>query len=261
MGPQSSVVARTLVALGGGLFFTLALDHQPISDQASAQPARTSLPQSERARHLDEALKSWQANDFPKAVAATERLIALDRDNPGEDSENLLESLEQLAEIHLSNGNFAAARPPQQELISLSRQVYGAGHSRVTDALLDVALLDRLLQLNPTQLMRLASAGELDKEAREFFEQKNTGGEGGLLAIRRQSWRQGQLSGSITRSQRPLGRVSSPVRCDSRRVGAALPRFIRSKRKIGRLRGRPGRQTGGTPVHRGFVRARALAHD
>src|SRR5262249_27671722 len=119
-------------------------------------PAKALTPEQqqrlqERDRHAAEAEKLRQAGKLVEAIAAWEKKIAIERVVLGDRHEDLIVSLEELADLHEAREDFAAARKVHQEILALSRKRYGDQDWRVTDARLALEHGERLAALDPDQ--------------------------------------------------------------------------------------------------------------
>jgi hypothetical protein len=100
----------------------------------TAQQARL----KERDRYAAETQKLRQAGKLAEAIRACEQMLAIEREVLGNTHEDVIGSLEQLAEMHLEREEFAAARKARQEILDLRRQQHGDKDWPVTDARLDL---------------------------------------------------------------------------------------------------------------------------
>jgi tetratricopeptide (TPR) repeat protein len=146
---------------------------------ASAQPATAEPPvPKERQERLKERNRLWEAANqlrqqgkLAEAVAAVEKVLAIERAVLGKTHADVADSLELLAKLHEEREDFAAAHTARQEILALRRNLHGEGHWRVTDAQLALADMERLATMKPAQRRRLGEAERLNTQAMALYRQ------------------------------------------------------------------------------------------
>jgi CHAT domain-containing protein len=125
----------------------------------------------ERDRWAAETKKLRQQGKLAEAIAACEKMLAIERDVLGNVHANVANSLEQLAKMQEEQADFEAAKKARQEVLAIRRKLNGDKHWRVTDARLALALLEKLVQLTPEERRQLEQAKRLDDEERALYRQ------------------------------------------------------------------------------------------
>ena len=134
---------------GWGLGLLLAL-RATVGLSAADTPPLTPAQKErlkERDRHKDDLKKAEAAGNLVEAIAAAERMLAVERQVFGNVHDEAAGSLEWLAQLRAEHGDFAAARRDARDALALRTRLHGDRHWRTTDARLrleDVALLERL---------------------------------------------------------------------------------------------------------------------
>src|SRR5437867_3327547 len=113
---------RTLLQLGFALLpiFALGLPALPAAEKEPKPPPLTAA-QKERLKERDKygelTAKYRKEGKLPEAIAAAEKMLAIEREVFGNFHEDVAGSLEQLAEMHEQREDFAAARKARQEVL------------------------------------------------------------------------------------------------------------------------------------------------
>jgi CHAT domain-containing protein len=125
----------------------------------------------ERNRLSKEANRLQREGKLAEAIAAAEKMLALERQVLGDVHGDVVESLEWLAGMHEQRDDFAAARQARQEVLTLRIKLHGAEHWRVTDARLYLAEVESLSRMTAAQRQQLAEANRLNDEVVAFYRQ------------------------------------------------------------------------------------------
>jgi CHAT domain-containing protein/tetratricopeptide (TPR) repeat protein len=125
----------------------------------------------ERDRFQKEAEKLQAEGKLPEAIAAAEKMLAIERELLGSVHPDVAMSLEFLADLHEAREVFPAARKARQEVLAIQTKLRGAQHWQVTDARLALQDVERLARMAPADRRRLAEAGQLSSQAVELYEQ------------------------------------------------------------------------------------------
>jgi len=126
-----------------------------------ATDARPAL--AERNRLREHTRKLQVAGRLDEAVAAAEKMLAIERQLFGNVHSEIVGSVQWLARLHAEREDFAAAHQACQEVLELETKLHGVGDWRVTDARLAVAEVDRLAGLAPEPRRLLAEADRLNQ--------------------------------------------------------------------------------------------------
>ena len=181
---------RALQQLGGIVLLAALSAARP----AAALPLPVLLQLQARLRERDrlaeEAQKFRAAGKLGDAIAATERVVAIEREVFGGSSEKVADSLDELANLHEARPEFAAARRARQEVLVIQTNTHGTEHWRVTDARLALAHTDKLAALTAEERAQLERAKALDSEMMGLYRQgkyaEAAAREREALAIRKQ---------------------------------------------------------------------------
>jgi tetratricopeptide (TPR) repeat protein len=143
-----------------------------------AKPAPLTKEQQEKLKERDqydkEARKLQAEGKLPEAVAAAEKMLAIERQVFGDLHAEVVESLQLLAELHEAREDFAAARKARQEVLAIQTKLLGERHWEVTDARLALEYVERLARLEPADRRRLTEAWELNGRVAQLYEQGKT---------------------------------------------------------------------------------------
>jgi CHAT domain-containing protein/tetratricopeptide (TPR) repeat protein len=141
---------------------------------ASAQPATPANdPQKrfeERDRLQAEAARLRQEGKLTEAVAATRKMLALERGVLGEASDDAVGSLELLAELHEERDDFAAARTARAEVLAVRVRRDGDRHWRTANARRAAADTELLARMGPEQRRQVAEGRRLNRQVEQLFE-------------------------------------------------------------------------------------------
>ena len=139
------------------------------------KPAPLSKEQQDKLKERDrldtEARKLRSEGKLPEAIAAAEKMLALERQLFGDVHPKVAGSLQFLAVVHEAREDFAAARKARQEVLAIQTKLLGARHWQVTDARLALEGVERLARLAPADRRRLAEAGQLNGRVVQLYRQ------------------------------------------------------------------------------------------
>jgi CHAT domain-containing protein/Tfp pilus assembly protein PilF len=139
------------------------------------KPAQLTKEQQEKLKERDrfstEARKLRSEGKLTEAVAAAEKMLAIERQLLGDVHREVVGSLELLAELHEAREDFAAARKARQEMLDIQTKLLGAAHWQVTDARLALEDVERLAQMTATDRRRLADATQLTGRVVQLYQQ------------------------------------------------------------------------------------------
>jgi hypothetical protein len=137
---------------------------QPGASGPAAAPPLTAAQQQrlkERDRYAAETAKLRGEGKLAEAVAAAEKMLAIEREVLGELHEDVVGSLVQLAELHAGREDFAAARAARQGVLAICMKLYGGKDWRAADAQWALEDLGRFERLDPVRRQRLRLAASL----------------------------------------------------------------------------------------------------
>ncbi len=138
---------------------------------AEPQPPLTAAQQErrkERDRLFENAKKVYAAGDGANAIAAAQKMLAIDRELYGNVDDDVAGGLAWLADMHEDRDEFPAARKARDEVLTIRIKQHGPDHVLVEDARRRLAHLDRLERMNPDQRRQLARANQLISRVREL---------------------------------------------------------------------------------------------
>jgi CHAT domain-containing protein len=151
-----------------------ALAHLPKFATASSQEVsqETKAALKERDRLSDQAQKLRAAGKTAEAIAAAEKKLAIERKVLPADHEDIVNSLNWLAELRIDQGDWAAAKAARKEVLETLRRRYGAAHWKVTDARLALEEVKTLASLTAEQRRRLAEAERLSEYVVDLYKRE-----------------------------------------------------------------------------------------
>jgi CHAT domain-containing protein/tetratricopeptide (TPR) repeat protein len=127
----------------------------------------------ERDRYADEISKLLAEGRLTGAIAACQKKLAIERNVFSSVHQEVAGSLEQLAEMHEEQEDFAAAGQARQEVLAIQVKLHNPSHWRVGDARRALEHLDHLRQLPPEELARLKSARQLGAQVAKLYDAGN----------------------------------------------------------------------------------------
>ena len=125
----------------------------------------------ERDRYNRESRKCWSDGKLPEAIAAAEKMLAIEREVYGSEHDDIAGSLDWLARLNAEQNDFTTARKLGQERLALSEKLHGSGGWQVFDARLALAFLEQVAALSPDQRKRVAEADRLMTKVRALHAQ------------------------------------------------------------------------------------------
>lgn len=137
-------------------------DSPPVEDQQARL--------KERDRYGDEVRKFQAAGRLDDAVASAEKMLSIERELLGDDSDDVAGSLYTLASLHEQREDFPAARNALQELLATATDRYGPENWHVADARRALDYLDRLEKLSRDDRRLLARADRLMDRVRQLLQ-------------------------------------------------------------------------------------------
>src|SRR5438552_7614587 len=158
---------RGSLALVSALLCFLCLFAADLRSEPPKPPPPTAAQRErlkERDRYGAEAQKLRQAGKLPEAIAAAEKMLAIEREVFGNFHEEVAGSLEQIAEMQEQREDFAGAPKARQEVLAIRAKLHGDKHWRVTDARLALTHVDLLAKLKPEQRRQLNEANQLNRK-------------------------------------------------------------------------------------------------
>jgi tetratricopeptide (TPR) repeat protein len=166
-------------AYGGRVWLLLAFVWVVGSGWALAQdpPAAPKLSAAqqqrlrERDRYAQETKKLRKEGKLAEALAACEKMLAIEREVLGNVHKDVAGSLEQLAEMQEELEDFAAARKARQEVLAIQTKVHGDKDWRVTDARLALSEVERLSQCTADERRQRQRAKRLAEKVEQLYGQ------------------------------------------------------------------------------------------
>jgi tetratricopeptide (TPR) repeat protein len=160
-----------------GLAVILVQTPGPTGGRA-AEPPPSPAPPADRKQRLRERDRLWaeaqklqETGKLAEAIAAAEKVLAIERSVLGASHEETADTLDLLAQLHEGRQDFAAAGKARQEALAVLRASLGGTHWRVTDARLALEDLARRSKMTPAQRQQLTQAAELNRQIVEFYQQ------------------------------------------------------------------------------------------
>jgi CHAT domain-containing protein/Tfp pilus assembly protein PilF len=144
------------------LFVGSLLAWSPHGD-AQAPPKLTGAQKKklvERDRFLKDALAFEKAGKITDAIAAAEKMLAIERPIYGNVHPEIVGSLQILARLHERREDFDAAKKERQEIFNAQKKLLGPNDWRTTDARLDLQESVQLAKLNAKNRAELGQADQ-----------------------------------------------------------------------------------------------------
>jgi hypothetical protein len=151
----------------------------PVGAQPSeSKPPPLTREQQEKLKERDrfekEALQFRAEGKLSEAIAAAEKMLAIEREVFGRVHAEVAGSLEFLAALHAARDDFPAARTARQEVLAIKRKLLGADHWQVTDARIALDDVELLARMEPADRRRLAETGPLNEREHQLYQQGKT---------------------------------------------------------------------------------------
>jgi tetratricopeptide (TPR) repeat protein len=162
---------RFVVLCLAGWLLTGATRAQPPEPKPATLTKEQQDKLKERDQFLMEAKKLQAEGKLTEAVAAAEKMLAIERELYGKVHPEVAESLQLLAQMYEVLEDFPAARKARQEVLAIQIKLRGAQHWQVTDARLALEGVERLDRMTPADRRRLAEAAQLHGRVVELYQQ------------------------------------------------------------------------------------------
>ncbi len=144
-------------------------------DKASTVPQSPTLTAAQRERLTErdrlgkDATELRSEGKLAEAIAAAERMLAIEREVLGEVSDEVISSLELIASIQEQRDDWPAAISTRRNVLNLQIRALGEGHWKVTDARLALQDTDRRAAMPREQRQKLAEATRLNGEVETLY--------------------------------------------------------------------------------------------
>jgi CHAT domain-containing protein/Tfp pilus assembly protein PilF len=144
------------------------------AEAPESKPAPLTKEQQEKLRERDrfskEAVKLRTQGKLTEALAATAKVLAIEREVLGNVHQQVAGSVQFLAELHEAREDFPAARKARQEVLAIKIKLLGAQHWQVTDARIALEDVERLARMEPTDRRRLEEAEQLNRQVVRLYQ-------------------------------------------------------------------------------------------
>jgi len=120
----------------------------------------------ERDRYDQESADLEKANKLPQAIAAAEKMLAIEREVFGDVHPEVVGSLQLLARVNEALEDFTAAEKHLNEIVGLQTKLYGATSWQVVDARQDLRYLNKLKSLDAVAREELKEAARWQAQAK-----------------------------------------------------------------------------------------------
>ena len=141
------------------------------AEDSPPKPELTAVQQKrlkERDAFKLECRQHRQAGKLAEAIEATQKMLAIEREVFGEEHDEVLVSMDFLAQRQRDFDDFAAARKTREEILAIRRKVSGVDHWRTADARRDLEHVDLLEKLSPDDRREVLRASVLNSLAERF---------------------------------------------------------------------------------------------
>jgi CHAT domain-containing protein/Flp pilus assembly protein TadD len=157
--PIRSVAFGIVVLLTPCLFVAVP----PVAlGQEGSQPAKAALQERDRLQEQSQKLRA--AGKLAEAIAAAEAMLTIERKALPAGHDDIIGSLDWLAELWIEREDFAAAMAARQEALGIIRKRFGETHWKVTDARQALEDVDRRAGMTRDQRQKIAEAERLSQE-------------------------------------------------------------------------------------------------
>ncbi len=140
---------------------------QTPSPAAAAAQARLK-ERDARAKALESLLAESPVRTA-EALKAASDVLAIERDVLGKSSDDAIETLKRIADLHRRNRNWPAAIEALRDVLALTIGRYSKDHWLAVNARWALARVERLSRLDDSQRARLEKAFEQEETAFEFY--------------------------------------------------------------------------------------------
>jgi len=124
---------------------------------------------AQRERFQAECQRLRADGKLAEAIAAAEGKLAIERKLKGDHLEEILGSLQWIAEVEAERGNFEKAIERRREALEILRRVRGASHWSTLDASQAVTDAEHRAKMKPEHRQRLAEADRLESRATSLY--------------------------------------------------------------------------------------------
>jgi tetratricopeptide (TPR) repeat protein len=164
-----------LVVLCLAGWLVAVVDAQP---PEPAKPAPLTQEQQNRLKERDrlqkEAEKLTAEGKLTEAIAAAQKMLAIEQEVLGNFHPDAVGSLQFLAELHEAREDFAAARNARREVLAIQTKLRGADHWQVIDARIALEDVERLARMEPADRRRRTEAEHLNRLVIQLYQQGKT---------------------------------------------------------------------------------------
>lgn len=144
-GSRRLLILTAVIVMGLSAGWVSADDPKPVPPLAPERQQRL----QERDRYGQEMKKLKSGGRLPEAIAAAEKMLAIERDVFGDIHEDVAGSLAELAVLHETRGDFAAGRKARLEVLEIETKLHGLDHWKTADARFKLAYNEKLAELDP----------------------------------------------------------------------------------------------------------------
>jgi CHAT domain-containing protein/Tfp pilus assembly protein PilF len=151
----------TLAVLAASSSFSL--DEAVAAAQVLPPQAKDELKQRDQLWKKTQEFKA--AGKLAEATASAKAMLAIERNVLPADHDDIVRSLNWLAQLHVEQEDFSSAEAMRAETLEILRKRYGEKHWKVTDARLALNDVESQARMTREQRQELAEADRLNREA------------------------------------------------------------------------------------------------
>jgi CHAT domain-containing protein/tetratricopeptide (TPR) repeat protein len=161
-----------LVAICLAAWLTAAAGAQPPKPAPLTKEQQVKLQDRDRLQKKAEQLQG--EGKLPEAIAAAEKMLAIEREVFGNVHPQVARSLQFLAKMYETQADFPAARQAREEVLAIQKKLIGADHWQGTDARIALEDSERLARMSAADRRRLAEAFQMGDQVGHLYQQGKT---------------------------------------------------------------------------------------
>ena len=144
--------------------------HSPAEPPPDKQPnPAVNDHQKEVDQLAKEAIASRDAGKLPEAIAAVQKVLAIQREVVGNDHQDVLNTLAFLADIFEQQADFASALRAREQVLAMREKLSGNGNWQTTDMRLMLEKTQAIEKLDAAQRKQLVEANDLQKKSMKLY--------------------------------------------------------------------------------------------
>ena len=141
------------------------------AENSPPKPELTAVQQErlkERDAFKQQCREHRQSGNLAEAIEAAKKMLAIEREVFGDEHDEVLDSMDFLAQRQIDHDDFAAARKTREQILAIRRKVSGVDHWRTADARRALEHVTVLEKLSPDDRREVLRATLLNSLAERF---------------------------------------------------------------------------------------------